>query len=274
MRILLPTLLLAGCWGRNIPYEGGPGGQDTEVIATTCGADIDRSVGFTAEGTTLDLSSNLPVTAGMCISAVDPTGALTGGEPEVLASSQVCDDGTYVIGNIPEPPSIGMFLVIDDCEGQPDTMMRTATGIKADVVADLGDGDTLEGVVALGVSLDWAAVEQTDLERVGWSGDLASSGYMAGIVEDSGSVAVAGATVGCNDCVPAIYYQDGDGADGIYGAASTPNTETTVEGDGLFIIPGAPIFTYSCTDGGAHEWESTLLGSLPGYAVYIRFTAS
>lgn len=274
MRILLPTLLLCGCPGRNIPYEGGPGGQDTEVITTTCGEDIDRSEGFTAEGTTLDLATNLPVAAGTCISAVDPTGALTGGEPEVLASSQVCDDGSYVVGNIPEPPSIGMFLILDDCEGQPDLMMRTATGIKAEAVAGLGDGDTLEGVVALGVSLDWAALEQADLERVGWSGDLASTGYMAGIVEDSAKAAVGGATVGCNDCVPSVYYQDGDASDGIYGAESTPNVATSAEGDGIFMIPGAPIFTYSCTDGDVHEWESTLLGSLPGYAVYIRFTAS
>jgi hypothetical protein len=73
--------------------------------------------------------------------------------------------------------------------------------------------------------------------------------------------------------VPTVYYQDGEASDGIYGSGSTANTTTLAEGDGIFMIPAAPIFTYTCDDGGAHTWESTLLGSLQAYAVYIRFTA-
>lgn len=272
MRILLVTLLLGGCWGRNIPYEGGVEDTGGTVVTSTCGADVDRSSGFAAEGTTLDLGTGLPAAAGLCISAVDPTPALTGGEPTVLASSQVCEDGSFVVAGIQDAPSIGMFLILDDCEGAGDVVMKTATGIKPEAIADLGDGDTLAGVEALSVSMTWVQTEQTDLERVGWSGDLLTSGYMAGIVEDANGGPVSGATVGCSDCVPQIYYEDGDPSDGIYGADTTANTSTLAEGDGLFMIPAAPIFTYTCTDDGSHTWDSTLLGSLPGYAVYIRFT--
>lgn len=275
MRPVLSLALaaLAGCWGRNIPYEGGPGGDDTNVTASTCGEDADLEHGFSVSGTTLDLGTGGPAAAGLCVRAVDPSPAITGGSPTLLASSEVCDDGSYVIAGITTAPSIGMFLLIDDCEGDPDTVMLTATGIPPEAIAGFGDGDALHDVEALSVSNEWLAIEQADLERVGWKGDLATQGYMAGIVEDANAAAVAGATVACAGCVPTIYYQDGDGADGIYGVDTVPNTTTSVDGSGVFMIPAAPIFSYTCSDGGAHKWESTLLGSLPAYAVYIRFTA-
>jgi hypothetical protein len=266
-------LVLGGCLGRNIPYEGGPGGEDTTVTTSTCGEDADLEQGFAVKGATLDLGTGGSAAAGLCIRAVDPTPAITGGAPTLLASSEVCDDGTYVVAGVASVPAIGMFLLIDDCEGAADTVMLTATGISPDTLAGLGDGDALEGIEALSVSLDWVATEQADLEALGWSGDLATSGYMAGLVEDAGGDPVAGATVACAGCVPAIYYEDGDASDGIYGQGATANTATTVEGSGIFMIPAAPIFSYTCDDGGAHTWESTLLGSLPAYAVYIRFTA-
>lgn len=272
-RLSIATLLLSACWGRDIPYEGGSGGEDTDIAATTCGEDVDRSVGFAVEGTTLDLGTGGFAAAGLCVTAVDPTPAITGGVPTVLASSEVCDDGGFVVAGIQSAPSIGMFLLIDDCEGDPDTVMLTATGIPPEAVAGLGDGDTISDVEGLSVSAEWLAVEQADLETAGWSGDLATAGYMAGIVEDAAGEPVAGATVACGPCGLTVYYEDGEPTDGIYGAGATPNTTTTVEGDGVFMIPDAPIFTYTCDDGGAHTWESTLLGSLDAYAVYIRFTA-
>jgi len=269
----LLTLALTGCWGRNIPYEGGTTDSDTGVAATTCGEDADLSNGFSVAGTTYDFGTGGPAAAGLCITAVDPSPAITGGEPTVLAASQVCDDGAYVVAGIQSAPSIGMFLIIDDCDGEPDTVMKTAAGISPTQIAGLGDGDQLADVQALSVSLDWAAVEQADLEALGWSGDLATSGYMAGFVEDGAGEPVSGATVTCNGCVPQVYYQDADATDGIYGAGATANVATDAAGGGLFMIPAAPIFTYSAGDGDQHTWNSTLLGSLPAYAVYIRFTA-
>lgn len=267
------VLALTGCWGRNIPYEGGESSADS-VAVTTCGQDADLENGFSVTGSTLDFGTGGFATAGLCITAVDPTPAITGGTPTVLSSSEVCDDGSYVVAGIQSAPSIGMFLIIDDCDGEPDTVMKTAAGIAPTMIAGMGDGDQLVGVQALSVSLVWAATEQADLERLGWSGDLATTGYMAGIIEDVDGAAVSGATVTCNDCVPQVYYQDGDGTDGIYGVDTTANLATDSSGGGLFMIPAAPIFTYSAGDGGQHTWASTLLGSLPGYAVYIRFTAS
>ncbi len=267
------ALSLSACWGRDIAYEGGVVDTDTGVAATTCGEDADLEHGFSVTGTTRDLGTGLSATAGLCLTAVDPSPAITGGEPTVLASSQVCDDGTFVVAGIQEAPSIGMFLIIDDCEGAADTVMKTAAGIPPTAIAGFGDGDQLVGVEALSVSLEWAATEQVDLEALGWSGDLAASGYMAGIIETADGEPVGGATVTCSGCVPQVYYQDGDAADGIYGVDATANLATDPAGGGLFMIPAAPIFTYSAGDGGTHTWSSTLLGSLPAYAVYIRFTA-
>ena len=278
--VALPVLtcgILAGCWGRNIPYEGGTG-DDTGVQATTCGEDADLESGLSVAGTTFDFATGLSAPAGLCITAVDPSPAITGGEPTVLASSEVCDDGTFVVAGIQTVPTIGMFLIIDDCASDdtaaPDTVMKTAAGISPTQLAGLGAGDQLAGIQALSVSLDWAATEQADLEALGWSGDLATSGYMAGFVEDASGAPVSGATIDCGGCVPQVYYQDADGTDGIYGVGSTANRATDASGGGLFMIPGAPIFSYSASDGGTHTWENTLLGSLPAYAVYIRFTAA
>ncbi len=287
----LVLALQAGCWGRNIAYEGGESSGDSAVTTTTCGEGADLSNGFSVAGTTLDLGTGLPAAAGLSISAVDPSPAITGGVPTVLASSQVCDDGTYVVAGIQTAPSIGMFLLIDDAPATGDTggmgaVMTTASGIAPTQIAGLGDGDQLANIQALSVSADWAATEQADLSTAGWTGNLNDlghedpekaltvTGYMAGIVEDSAGAPVSGATVACSDCVPQIYYQDGIPADGIYGVGGTANTATDALGGGLFMIPAAPIFSYSADDGGLHTWTSTLLGSLPGYAVYIRFTAS
>lgn len=276
MRPTLPLLLLtAGCWGRNIPYEGGSSGEDTEVVTTACGEDADRSVGFAVEGTTLDLGTGAVAAAGLCVTAVDPSPAVGGDEPTVLAASKVCDDGAFVITGIMEAPSIGMFVLIDDCaDSGEDTVMLTATGIKPEDIAGFGDGDALTGVTALSVSAELLAEQQASLEQVGWSGDLGAAGYMAGFVEDATGAPVSGAVIGCGACTTTMYYEDADATDGLYGAGSTPNTTTSAEADGTFMIPDAGIKSYTCDDGGAHEWESTLLGSLDGYAVYIRFIAN
>ena len=272
MRALL-LLLLAGCWGRNIPYEGGSGegGDDTAPVVTTCGEDVDRSAGFTVEGPTSSAADGSLAAEGLCVQAVDPGPALTGGEPTVIASSQVCADGSYVVGPIDTAPTVGMFVMIDDCDGAKDTLMKSATGIAPEQYADLGPGDTLT-IEAIFATREWVSVEQADLERVGWSGDLAASGYMAGIVEDATPAPVSGATVGCSGCAT-VFYEDASADDGIYGADTSANASTLAEAGGLFMIPGAPIFTYTCEDGGTHTWGSKLLGSLPEYAVYTRFTA-
>jgi hypothetical protein len=274
VRALAPfaLLVLPACWGRNIPYEGGTAGDDTAVVTTTCGEDVDRTSGFTVEGATFDLGTGGTAAPGLCVFAVDPTPALAGGEPTVLASSVVCDDGAYVVGPIASAPAVGMFVVIDDCDGEADTVMKTATGIPPTALAGLGAGDTLT-VEAQSVSAEWLAVEQADIAAVGSTVDLATDGYMAGHVEDVAGEPVGGAVVG-GAPETVVLYEDAEAGDGLYGAAGGfANTSTDADADAVFMIPKAPIFTYTCQDDGSHTWASTLLGSLPGYAVYIRFTA-
>ena len=66
---------------------------------------------------------------------------------------------------------------------------------------------------------------------------------------------------------------DADPSDGSFGTGSSLNSSTSADASSMFIIPKGPIFTYTCSDGGAHEWEDELLGSLSGYGVFVRFIA-
>jgi hypothetical protein len=54
-----------------------------------------------------------------------------------MAASQVCDNGEYSVGGLSNPPSIGMFISIADCVDSKPTVMKSATGVDFDDVADL-----------------------------------------------------------------------------------------------------------------------------------------
>ena len=85
--LLGAALLLPGCWGRGIEYEGGQP-QDTNPPDTTeCGEDLDLTSGINIKGTALDLQTGQPLTfadtggTALCVAAIDPAPAVTGGEP-------------------------------------------------------------------------------------------------------------------------------------------------------------------------------------------------
>jgi hypothetical protein len=283
----IAALLLAGCWGRGFEYEGGPGSTGDTGPTTTeppqeCGSDVDTSTGYRVEGMVLDLETGASLDGNLCITAIDPTPAVTGGPPTTMGSAKVCDGGEFIVANLDMAPAIGMFLVVDDCEEPPETdsgtydpdqVFRTATGINGDAIAELGDGDALTGIEALVVTQTFAVTLQDSVELAGYTGTpLVEAGYLAGFALDASEAPVAGAQIVAG-CCPDVYYADDDWSDGVFTTGSQANGSTTVEGGAMWLIPGAPVFTYEVDDGGTHTWEPGLRGSLPAYGVFIDFIA-
>ncbi len=275
-------VLLTACPGREGVYEGGPGadGQDTAPIEVVdCNADLDMSAGINIEGTAIDVGTGALLTSGdtatapLCVSAIDPTPAVTGGEPTILVASTMCEDGSFTLAGIEEIPAIGIMVQLEDCNGEG-TVMRSVTGVSADLFEGYGPGDTLSGVEARSLSTDTRDAWHAELEGNGYGFDLGVDGFLAGYALDSAEAPVGGATVTCGSCSDRpTWYADGDDADGSFSSGGTAHTTSQVDGGGFFIVPAARITTYTCSDD-SHDWEGTLLGSLEGYGVFIRFIAN
>ncbi len=280
IRITLSSLLI-GC-GRNIPYEGGGSTEQEDtapVVVEECGSDLDLKSGINITGTAIDLATGAPLAVAdtgdspLCVAAIDPTPAVTSGEaPTTLAASTLCDDGTYILSGIAEIPPIGVMVQIDDCNDEG-TVMRSVTGVGADMFKGAAAGFTLEDITARSMSATTRDEMNSELTGYGMKFDLATDGFLAGDSFDSAMAPVSGATVTCGACKNnPTYYQVGTTAGAMFGDGSTPATTTNADGGSFFIVPAAPINTYTCDDG-SHTWDGTLLGSLPGYGVFIRFIA-
>jgi hypothetical protein len=278
------TLLFAtGCIGtRNVEPEWEYGeGDDVEIQEGCDEADVDTENGFRISGIVEDLETRLAPESvdGLCAYALNPTPVLSGQEPTVMAASQVCPGGEYVIGGLSDPPSIGMFVSIADCDASATgdtgssagpTVMKSATGVDFDLVKDLGDGDIYEGKIAYLVTIEYGSKINADLSD--FDGDAVDVGFMAGFALDVDRQPVSGAALACGECVD-FYYLDTDHDDGMFMTDGVRNTVTDASADGIFVAPEAPIFTYEASDGGVHNWDPQLFGSLPGYASFLLFNA-
>jgi hypothetical protein len=283
---MMTAALLCSCIGYRDPdpnwseegeadsKDGTGEGEEEEVqVEEGCDEDdIDRSVGFSIEGSVydIDLDSVPADPSALCAYVLDPIPVLSGGDPITVAATQVCDNGDYVITGLSDPASIGMFVSIDDCEGNPDTVMRSATGVDFDDMVDLRDGDSLTGFRAYLINNEFAGFIGTDL--TGFDGNVMETGFMAGFARNIDDEPVGGAALACGDCT-SFYYLDTDWDDGLFATGGTLNTQTDANAMSMFVAPAAPIFTYEASDGGAHTWDPQLFGSLPGYASFLLFNA-
>ena len=273
------------CIGRCIDYEGG----DTEAApdVVVCGDESGFDVGYRIEGTVRDLGTGELLAydedlgeEGLCIFAVDPTKALAGQDPDVVASSFICEDGSFVLQGIDSKPTLGLFVAVDDggklgCDYAGDSsVMLTATGLGPETYADLGDGDAILDIEALSLSAEHALTLEADLATLGHTPEesLELDGFMAGFIQDADEAPVDGAIITCSSC-DANYYWDEDPSDGAFGAGSTANSSTISAADAMFMVPGADITTYTIDDGGSHTWDPKLYGSISEYAVFIRLVA-
>lgn len=261
-RTLLPFAMLAviGCSGRGGDTGGSnSGGDDTSTGGDDTGA---NTGGFTISGTALVLGSSQPATSGLCIEIADPTPAISGGELTILAQSTIGDNGAFSVSGVHTSSTIGLLMLVEDCEGQGPTVMPTATGISADSYAGLGDGDTLGDEVAWSIDGATGTQMQDGLALAGYTGELSTDGALIGFVVDQNGQPIDGATVTGGNTT--TYYATPTGFD---------TTATSAEADAMFVIPAAPIYTYTCTADG-YEFDSLLAGSQPGYAVIVQFVAN
>ncbi len=279
--VLLPISL--GCIGtRNIEpdwlnadgsAQDGPSDGDAVEVQSGCEDDeVNTTDGFRIAGTVHDVyADDLPADPdALCAYALDPLPVLSGQPPIVMAASKVCPNGDYVIGELYDPPTIGMFVSIDDCEGNEDTVMSSATGIDFDDVKNLGDGDLLSNQRAYLVTNEYGSLIDANLD--GYDGDAVSLGFMTGFATDVSDQPVDGARLSCGGCTT-FYYMDNDDSDGLFSTGGSMNTATSVEAEAVFVAPEAPIATYAAEDGGNHTWDDQLFGSLPGYASFLLFNA-
>lgn len=274
--IALALFASVACTGR------GDTGQrdDTDVADTDTSADTDTGdtdysdvEGFIVEGLALDLETNAALPQGLCIHAVDPGPVLLGLPPDFLRSAKIRADGTFALVGIETDSSLGILMLIDDCEdAAEDLYFPTATGIGKEDYTGLEDGAVIDGYVAYGITLTYRDAIDTSLATAGAEkriGDGALTGFIA---TEANLDPIGGATVGCtSSSCPDVFYADADASDGLFNTATTLNASTSVAGRGLYVIPGAPIITYTVDDGGAHTFPSRLAGAFPGWAVFVSF---
>lgn len=281
MNRMLLTVVATGCigtrdvvpeWLNESPESTNAEAEEVVIDETDCGgSDTGDISGFALMGGIEDFKTGLPPENPglLCAFALDPTPVLSGGDPIVLAASAVCETGEYYVGGLSDPPVIGMFISIADCDANAPTVMKSATGISYDDVQDLGDGDEHGPTTAYLVSLEQGRA--IDAELTDYSGDAVESGFMTGFVMDANDEPVSGAMLGGGGVD--FYYMDADPSDGLFVTDGVRNTVTDADARSTFVGPGAPIFTYTADDGGTHTWEGQLFGSLPGYVSFLLFDA-
>ena len=227
------------------------------------GDDSGAVEGITISGTASNLLTGAAATAGLCVVAADPTAAVAGGELTILATSTVNADGTFSVSGVANTSAVGLLVIVEDCEGEGPTVLPTATGIKKDDYYDLAAGATLSDRQIYSIDATSQGAFQAGLTAAGYTGDLATDGALVGFVLDSSGSPVGGATV-AGPGTATTYYLNADGS------FDTDGTDASV--NALFVIPAAPVFTYTASADG-YTFSSVLAGSQPGYAVLIRFVA-
>ena len=269
--LTLLTLLLTACSGGG--DTGGTADGGTTDGGTTDGGTTDG--GITITGTAKDLVSGAAASEGLCIYAADPTAAITGGELTIIAASETVAGGTYTLANVDTSSQVGLLILVQDCGKGTFAVMPTATGISSSSYASLADGDTLADVTSYLVDGTLQAGIDASLTAAGHSGSIATDGALLGFVFDTSGTPLAGVTVSGTGSGTTTYYADADSADGLFTSSTTGvNTTTDAAANSMFVIPAAPIWSYTADDGGDHTFASVLAGSQPGYAVVVAFYGS
>lgn len=276
MFLLATSLLLTltGCDGRGKDDTGG--GTDTSDTSDTSDTgdtsdttDTGSATGFTVSGTLIDLALKVPMDgSALTIAVADPTPALAGGEMEILATGTADATGAFSVAGVETTSSVGLFVVVTGTG-----VMNSAFGISSASYSGLGDGDVLSGVNAYVVSSDLSDFVNTSISAAGGTEDIVTLGALFGFVFDVAGAPVGGAVASCSGCgTPNFYYADTDPTDGLFSTGATANTSTNAATNAMFVVPGAPIASYTADDG-VHDFVSQLGGSLPGFAAFISINS-
>ena len=235
---------------------------DTDTDTDT---DADTDLGFTIEGTTYDMAVGAPLGEGICVAAMNPDGAVTGGDVEEMSATTTDAAGTFSLTGIMEKPVFGILISVFDCETSGTTVMTSATPVDTADYTDLESGDVLTDKMAFVINATYRDGIDASLQAVGYPSDITTDGALAGMVMDATLTPIDGATVTGADTV---YYQDGDAADGLFSTGQALNTSTVAAGGSFFVIPAAGISTYSAESGDL-VFPEAMAGSSEGSVMII-----
>jgi hypothetical protein len=264
------------------------------AMLAACPADTDKTTGDTGTTDTSDTTDTEPTTtppfdingvalslaaptgaglAGVCVVLIDPSPALQGKPAEVIAGPVTTDaNGAFSFEAVVPPSALGLLMGVNDCneepvdcaEGVTDSLFSANTGIQGSSFPT--DGSTLEQP-AFAVDCATLAGFEASAPATGYTGDLSTDGFMVGFVWDPTPLPIGGATVTCDACGDiTTMYADTDAANfGLFAQDEVANVATS-PASGLFVIPGAPISSYTATAAG-YTFADQLNGSNPGSAV-------
>ena len=275
----LLTLTLFGCSGDKDGDNTGAGDDDDTVgdDDDTVGDDDDDTAagGFNITGIVIDVATAAPTTyPDLCVDLLDPSPALTGGDPLLLQTATVGAGGTISFTSIVTDSVVGLLMSAKDCTTPGTTVYTTATGIFYESFQYLGAGDTLADQVSFSIDNTLLGGLEASATAAGYTGDLSTDGFMFGFVFDSARAPLDGMTVACSSCAPA-WYLDADSADGLFTTAAALNTATSAAAGAAWLIPAGPIGQYTATDpGGVYTFGTQLNGSNPGSATATAFIAN
>jgi len=191
----------------------------------------------------------------------------------ILAESVTEEGGAFVIEGVVTESTLGIVVVIQDCEDADSTMYTSATGVASESYAGGTDVTDVSAFMLTNTQLDTIDNSLTDADYVDYDGEPSSftaNGGLIKYIRDLDSETVAGATVDCAAGYCPAFYQSASGDFSFLNADGGLQTETSESG--LVVFPGAPITTYTVTHD-TLEFDSRTLGSLSGIALFVTLTA-
>ncbi|MCK6526549.1 hypothetical protein L6R50_03010 [Myxococcota bacterium] len=270
-----------GCGGGNGDDDDSAATDDDTADDDTADddtADDDTSAAplVTFTGSVLDFGSfatPADVTT-LTVAVADPSPAIAGGVPEVLAVGTPDASGAFSISGVDAGgATLGVLLIVDDAA---DAYVATATGVPVSCYQGLPDGGTCADRTAFAITAVAHGSLVAGLNTAGWVGtSIVDVGSFVGFVQAADGSPLGGATVSGTGS-PTVYYADADLSSSPNDAFVTgvdPNVATDAAGGGLFVIPEAGIGSYS-VDHPDHSFTSITAGSQPGTILIVAFTAS
>jgi hypothetical protein len=244
------------CWG-NVPDEVLP-----QAII---------SDGFSVEGVAWNFGKYDWAEAEMCLTLVDPSSVLTGGEQEILGETLIRSAGAFSVSGVETDSTLGLFMVVQDCQGVGD-VVPTATGIGYAEFEGLTTGDTVMRRQTLVIDRELAGLIDSEVEgEIDLADGIEVQGAMFGFVRDTTGQFIDGATIVCDamEC-PTVFYFDSDHSDGMFSTGGQLNQHADAAAESAFIIPKAPLQTYVAQLDGV-QFRPEFFGSSPGSVTVIVF---
>lgn len=251
------------------------------ILATACnGDDGDSSGGGGTETDTFSISGMIldmgvpplgdVVTKQCTVSLLDPTAAVSGGQPTVIATTE-SNNGAYRFDEIDVKPTLGLALLVSACGNTGD--VPTNTGVAVESYQDLEDGGEITDKAIYRIPADLGKNIDADLAKSGYTGKgIVADGALLAFVMLEDKTPVQGATLSCGPCGATSYYFDNDRPNsGYFQTDKKTNASTNAFTGGMVLVPAAPIYQYTADDGGAHDFEERTLGSQPGSVLVAQF---